>query len=232
MKIAIMQPYFLPYIGYFQLVSAADKFIILDDVNFINRGWINRNRLLLNNKEHMFTLPLSAASQNKKICDIGLATTASSNRKLIATIESAYRKAPQFDRVMPFLIDLILHDARRLGDFLFNSLAMTCEFLKIGTRLERASESYSQSQLSGAERILDICCSESAGEYLNPEGGKHLYDRARFRERGVELKFIETNHTRYQQYSAEFVADLSIIDVMMFNAEERVAEMLKDFRTV
>ena len=231
MNIAVMQPYFLPYLGYFQLISAVDKFVVLDDVNFINRGWINRNRLLLGGKEHLFTLPLSAASQNKRICDIALATTDTSNRKLIKTIESAYGKAPQFERVMPSLREIILYDTAKLDEFLFNGLATICRLLKIDTEIEKTARIYDNSHLSGAERILDICRKEAATEYLNLEGGKDLYNRAHFRDKGVELRFLAPNKTRYQQYEDEFVENLSIMDVIMFNAADSIMAMLQDVRT-
>lgn len=98
-----MQPYLFPYLGYFQLIQAVDKFILLDDVNFIKRGWVNRNRILVNGKDHLFSLPLQRASQFKKINDLKLADYPGWRNRFFKTLTHAYRQASQYEPVMKML---------------------------------------------------------------------------------------------------------------------------------
>lgn len=122
MKLAIMQPYFLPYIGYFQLINAVDTFVLLDDVNYINKGWINRNQLLLNGKAHLFTLPLQKASQNKLINQLELSNETKWKDKLLKTIETAYKKAPQFHLVFPLISQILQYPESNLSLFIHHSI--------------------------------------------------------------------------------------------------------------
>jgi len=133
MKVAIMQPYLFPYIGYFQLVEAVDYFVILDEVNFIKRGWINRNRILISNKEHTFTLPLQKASQNKLIKELELFKPDSSKEKLLTTIRHAYSKAPEFEGVFPVLEEIILSQENILSPYIANSIRKITNILDIKT---------------------------------------------------------------------------------------------------
>lgn len=230
--IAIMQPYFLPYIGYFQLMAAVDKFVVFDDVNYINRGWINRNRLLLNGEAHTFTVPLRGASQNRLICDIELAEDDSWRDKLLRTIHQAYAKAPCFAEVSELLERLIRYPARRLDDFLLNSLREIAQYLALDVMIENTSRTYFNAHLHGQERILDICRQEKANRYINSIGGEALYDRASFDAQGVELKFLRSRSLNYPQGKGEFVPWLSILDVLMFNTQPEVRRLLAEMDLV
>lgn len=227
MKLAIMQPYFLPYIGYFQLIDAVDKFVIFDDVNYINRGWINRNRLLLNGSEHMFTIPLRGASQNKLICEIELADEGWRN-KMLRTIQQAYSKAPCYEDASELMANIINAPVNRLDDFLFNSIKAVAGYLDIEAEIERTSRIYRNAHLKGEERILDICRQEHATVYVNPIGGTELYAKERFQEQGIQLSFLRPRPITYSQGKGEFVPWLSILDVLMFNERSAVRELLAE----
>jgi len=226
MKLAVMQPYFLPYIGYFQLMSAVDKFVAFDDVNFIKGGWINRNRLLLNGAPHTFTVPLRGASQNRLISDIELVEHPDWRRDLLSTIRMAYRRAPHYERASSLLEGVICHPATRLTDFLFNSLRELMSYLAIDAKLVNTSAVYGNSHLKGFSRILDICKQENAATYVNPIGGVDLYDRAAFAEHGVELRFLKPRPVTYSQGPCAHVPWLSILDVIMFNDPTAIRRFL------
>lgn len=117
MKLAIMQPYFFPYIGYFQLIHAVDKFIILDDVNYINRGWINRNKIIINGEAKWFTLSLDKASQNKLIKEINISSKDVFHEKLLKTLKIFYGKAPYFNQVYDLLNKLFKIENYNLSSF-------------------------------------------------------------------------------------------------------------------
>lgn len=230
--IAIMQPYFLPYIGYFQLMAAVDKFVVFDDVNFINRGWINRNRLLLNGAPHTFTLPLRSASQNRLICEIELDDNQEWRKKLLRTIRLAYGKAPFYLQVSALLESVINYPSIRLDEFLLNSLREVVRYLSLEVEIVSTSRIYGNAHLKGQERILDICRQEQASVYINPIGGVDLYDRASFSERELSLNFLRSRPVRYSQGKGEHVEWLSVMDVLMFNEPTAVRLLLTEMDLV
>lgn len=230
MKLAIMQPYFFPYIGYFQLIAAVDKFIIYDDVNFINRGWINRNNILINGKAGLISVPLSGASQNKRIKDIVPISESKWKHSLLKTIEQNYKKAPQFDVVFPMLQKLINADASTISEFNYTGIKSVCEYLGITTSLIPSSEIYANSELKGQYRIMDICKKENVHQYINPTGGMELYDRNIFSQEGISLSFIKSELPPYKQFTDNFTPALSIIDVLMFCGSDEIKVQLNRFR--
>jgi hypothetical protein len=216
MKIAIMQPYFFPYLGYFQLIAAVDKFVIYDDVNYINKGWINRNNILINGKSSLINVPLSGASQNKRIKDIAPSTEQKWRNSLLKTIEHNYKRAPHFDEVYKMLQGVINSDIGTISEFNYLGIKCVCEYLGITTTIIPGSERYLNSNLKGQYRILDICQKENAKHYINPTGGMELYNRGVFLNEGVSLSFIKSELTCYKQFKGDFIPALSIIDALMF----------------
>jgi hypothetical protein len=229
MKLAIMQPYFLPYIGYFQLMNAVDKFVVLDDVNFINRGWINRNRILVNGKDHLFTIPLKEASQNKLIKDIAILQDGNWRNKVLKTVAMNYKAAPFFNNIFPLINKIIFSDEYLISKFIVMSLKEIIKYLDIKTILANTSTFYDNQHLKAQEKIIDICRKENATLYINLIGGLNLYSKERFEEEGITLNFIKTKPIVYKQFRDEFVPWLSIIDVLMFNSKETVCEYLNSY---
>jgi hypothetical protein len=227
MRLAVMQPYFLPYIGYFQLMAAVDKFVVLDDVNFINRGWINRNRILVGGKEAFATVPLSGASQNHKINEIAIAHDNPWQVKLLRTIEQSYKRAPHFEEVFPLVRTIVEAPATNLAAFVTQSLVSVKDWLGIGGELVPTASIYANTQLKGQARIVDICRQECASHYVNLPGGRDLYDQATFAAQGIALQFIQPQPVVYAQKAPAFVPWLSILDVMMCNGRRGTADMLR-----
>lgn len=228
--VAIMQPYFFPYIGYFQLINAVDKFIFYDDVNFIKNGWINRNRILVNKNASYLTVYLRDASPFKPINETGLIDN---RAKLIKTITMAYKKAPYFDAVFPVIEACMKYDTDNISELAIKSIMEVSKYLDISTDFEISSIDYSGSKSKDrTERILDICKENDAGIYINASGGKELYAKETFINEGMELYFLEPEVIQYDQFGNNFEPWLSIIDVVMFNSVEEVQEMLSRYRLV
>ncbi|WP_413458132.1 WbqC family protein [Herbaspirillum huttiense] len=225
-KLAIMQPYFLPYIGYFQLMEKVDAFVVFDDVSFINKGWINRNRICINGAAHLFTIPLLNASQNRRICDIAISPDMSWRKKLLKTFHQAYLKAPQFERVFPLVEEILLFPSDQLSAFLLNSIEQIHKRLELRTELIPSSRCYGNAEIKGQERIIDICRQEDAHVYINPPGGKELYDENAFAAAELELKFLTPVLDPYPQGGSPFLAGLSIIDVLMNNDPSAISRHL------
>jgi hypothetical protein len=215
MKLAIMQPYFFPYLGYWQLLAAVDRFIIYDDVNYINRGWINRNRILINGMPAYFTMPLHQASQNKRICDLSLLSEPAWRDKLLKMVDHTYRKAPHFADVLPVVKEIIYYETDNLSEYLRHQLQTIATCMGINTEWVATSRCYQNDRLSGQDRILDICKQEGASVYINPVGGQALYNLERFRDAGINLKFIVMQPLPYPQRAAGFTPYLSILDTLM-----------------
>lgn len=228
-KVGIMQPYFLPYIGYWQLMNAVDKYVILDDVNYINRGWINRNRILVNGEPKYLTIPLQGASQNKKINDILIGGDPSDLAKNLRKVESSYKKAPYFEQVFPIVEQILTSDEKWISQYNYNTFRLIGAYLDIDTEIYFSSELDKDDTLKGQDRILDICKRLGATQYYNAVGGKQLYSAEAFAKEQIRLHFLETETITYKQFDSDFQPNLSILDVMMFNSPEQIQEMLHKF---
>lgn len=229
MKLGIMQPYFMPYIGYWQLIKAVDKYVIFDDVNYIKKGWINRNNILVNGNKKLFTISLHNASQNKLINEIAIADDF---EKFDKTIIMAYSKAPYFKQVNALLHDIYAYPKDNLALFVANSIKKVVDYLEIKTELILSSKLDKDNFLKGQDKILAICRELKVDTYINAIGGKELYEKQKFQEKGLNLFFLEPTITEYNQLSGEFVGGLSMIDIMMFNTPEQIREMLSSFELV
>jgi WbqC-like protein family len=227
-----MQPYIFPYIGYFQLINLVDKFVIYDDVNFINRGWINRNNILVNGSAFLFTFSLKNASQNRLIHEIDLVESENNKNKFLKTIELSYRKAIHFNEIFNLVQDLIKGETRNISHLAYLSLRLVADYLEIPTEFVDTSSIYKNSNLKGQHRIIDICEKMNADHYINPIGGSDIYSKELFEKAGIKLNFLKTKAINYKQYDNAFVPNLSIIDVLMFNSKEQIKEMLNSFDLV
>lgn len=234
MKIAIMQPYFLPYIGYFQLINAVDKFVILDSVNFIKSGWINRNNILLNGKSHRFTINIKNESSNVLIKDVYLLDGYKGLKKLNSlrkTIDQSYKKAPYFTTVYDIIEDILSFKSETLTELILYSLKRITNYLQIDTEIIPTSTHY-ENGFKGQDRIIHICKEEKSEHYVNPIGGVDIYDKALFKANGICLSFLKSRDIEYKQFSFEFVPWLSIIDVCMFNSVDEIKKMLTEYDLV
>ncbi len=232
--VAVNQPYIFPYLGYFQLIHAADVFVIYDDVQWINRGWINRNRFLMAGQPKYFTLPVSKPSVHLKIKEYEFAPEFEAQRpKMIKRLVGAYRHAPFFHEVMPLVEKCLLSAERNVSCFAADSLQAWCEYLGIATRFIRSSDLSIEPDLTGQERVLAICAHCEAARYVNPFGGARIYSERLFAQRGIELRFVQSRPLSYRQVGgAPFVPGLSIIDVAMHNSPADVRGLLEEYDLV
>jgi len=228
-KLGIMQPYLFPYLGYFQLMSAVDRFVVYDDVAFIKQGWINRNRILINGQPSYFTVPIKHASSFAPIHDTLIDDHGQHARwieKTLKTIDNAYRRAPQFSVVFPLVEGVLARPTNRVAELAVASLRAVAELLEISAEWVESSAQYGNAHLKGEERVLAICRAERATDYINATGGRDLYGRDRFEAEGVRLHFLQPRQVEYRQFNHPFVPWLSIVDVLMFNPVETVRKFL------
>lgn len=233
MKVAIMQPYFFPYLGYFQLINAVDRFIIYDDVNFIKQGWINRNNILLNEMSFLFTVPLKNVSSFKLIKDTYVDEKSFEvwKIKFYKNVENAYKKKPNYKTVFAIIND-VLNSSLNISTLARESIIACAKYIGIKTEIIYSSSVFNNNHLSGQQRILDICKQTNATEYINAEGGMNLYSREDFKDQNIILKFLKMNDVCYYQGTKVFVPNLSIIDVMMFNDKEQINNLISEYRLI
>jgi len=226
MKLALMQPYLFPYIGYFKLVAGVDKFVFYDDVNYIKNGWINRNRILAGTEVRYITVPLAGASSSVKINEVIVQPRDLWLRKLLESVRHSYAKAPHFARINELIADVLGSAHDQISALASLSVIEVAGYLALDTNFVRTSATYGNAHLHGATRVLDICAKERTGTYLNLPGGRALYQAEDFHAAGMELEFVDPDLRPYPQFGSPFEPGLSILDALMFNEAEQVKDML------
>lgn len=222
-----MQPYFFPYIGYFQLINAVDLFVSFDDVNFIKKGWIHRNRILLNNADYQISLPIQKMSQNKKINESFIFDPKKEKESILKLLISSYKKkAPFYDENIGKISELVLLEEDNIAVYNTKNLMNISEYLEIKTKFVCSSEVPYDTSLPGEGKILSLIEHFGATTYFNASGGTELYDKAVFSEKNVELKFVPVTPFVYSQRSAQFIANLSVIDILMYAGRSKLIEFL------
>lgn len=251
-----MQPYFLPYIGYFQAIDAVDKYILYSDVNFSKRGWMNKNRILLKDGSIItLTLPLLNQSSCSLIHSIKIANNTNWKNKLLKTIFFNYKRASYFDETYPFiekLFDNSFEYLYQLNGFLIESISKfigietiieyenSKKYYELEQRLREIDENnYSKFKYmektrpeKKVARIIEICKTENATTYINAIGGQTLYSKYEFSDHGIVLNFIKMEEFDYLQFSHDFQPNLSIIDVLMHNGSEGTKRLIRKYTLI
>jgi hypothetical protein len=233
MKIAIMQPYFMPYIGYFQLIRAVDTFIIYDNIQYTKKGWINRNKYLFEDKAKLFTIPIKKDSDFLNIDQRELSQEfENSKEKLLRLIKYSYKESPNFNIVYPLFESILNYNEKNLFKFIYNSILEVCHYLSIETDIIISSTLPIDHSLKSNNKVLAICNYMKATAYYNSIGGLELYNKEQFLNDGVKLSFIKTKQIKYAQFNNTFVPMLSMLDVMMFNSIEEIQLMLDNYELI
>lgn len=234
-KVAIMQPYFFPYIGYFQLINMVDEFILFDTPQFIRHGWIERNNLIqLNGNKFYIKVPLIKDKRETKIFNKKINNNEDWKGKILAQLNHYKKKAPYFEETLQLVQNAMDFDTDSISMLNHHIIILICEYLKINTPIKV----YSQMELEIEEVIesdewaLNICKVMKAKRYINPIGGKAFFNREKFESEGIKVDFLNSLFAPYEQFNHNFVPGLSIIDVMMFNSPEEIRKMLNQYELI
>jgi len=232
LKVGVMQPYFWPYLGYFQLMCAVDRFVVYDNMQFTKRGWINRNRIALNGDDVYITLPIEKASDFLNVNQRELIPKfKESADKMLRTLAGAYSRAAYYRDGLDIAISCLSHPNRNLFDFVLNSINVVAQALNINTPVTVSSSLDVDHSLQGQDRVLAICKHLGASNYINPPGGRSLYSQFAFRTQGVNLEFLEPKIEPYSQRGcADFIPNLSVMDVIMSTGLVATAKQLASYR--
>lgn len=231
MKTAIMQPYFLPYIGYWQLINAVDVFVIYDNIQYTKKGWFNRNRFLQNGKATLFSIPLKKDSDYLNVNRRSISPEFDKN-KLINQFQNAYHNTPYKYEILPLIKEIIIYENDNLFEYIYNSIKQICNSLDIKTKIIISSSIDIDHNLKSAEKVKAICSKLETEVYINPIGGESLYNKEDFLKSGIDLKFIKTKPIVYEQFNNTFVENLSIVDIMMFNPSKQIRNMLEAYELI
>ena len=256
MRLAIMQPYFMPYIGYFQAIVAVDKYILYSNLNFIKEAWMNRNRLLMRDGTIVLTtVPLRGKSSNVMIYDVEIDNAQPWKTKFLRTVQMCYSRKPYYEEIYPILVDIMAKEYRLLKDLNAASIITIARSLGITNQIETDNTQYllmeqllqniesDYSQLPYLEktrpirkvaRVIEMCHRENADHFLNAIGGQQLYSKEEFLQYGIRLNFVQTDTIQYRQdtKTGEFVPNLSIIDVLMNNGITATRKFLSQYTLV
>lgn len=231
-KVAVMQPYIFPYIGYFQLIDAVDHFVFYDDVDYIKGGWVNRNRILINKKENLFTIPLNKASSFKHINEIELHPILYPKwvKKFLKSIEQAYKKSPNYEKVFPLIRNILSSKHDTISSLAIHSITSLLDYLDYDRKIYRSSVHFSETKnLGRADRLVEICKMLDSNQYINVSGGRDLYDKEYFKGRKIDLYFLDHGLSKYDQQIEGFVSGLSIIDILMHNSVLETKKLINNY---
>jgi hypothetical protein len=232
MIVGIMQPYFFPYIGYFQLMKAVDCFVFHDDVQYIKGGWINRNRILVNQQPAWLTLPVERAPHDFAINNRQYKLENKPALSIQRQTVGAYRDAPSFTEFAEIIAQLLSFGNANVAEFNEYHLTQLAGMLGLGCQFVRSSDIKKNNSLKGQDRVIDICKSLGATHYINPVGGLDLYSERDFADAGMQLSFLKARPTEYTQFGAAHVPFLSIIDVFAFNSQREIIPLLSNYETL
>jgi hypothetical protein len=227
-----MQPYWFPYIGYYQLFHAVDKFIFLDDANFIKKGWINRNRINSSGSESFITIPLAKASINRKINTIDTHDDDRWKKKITNTLVHAYAKAPYYQPVADVVEKSLSNKDDGIVAYASKSVASVLSYLDVPTVEIGYSSEIESTGLKGQDRIIQICENAECTTYINLSGGMSMYNKDDFEKRGIKLSFLSPVLEEYPQKASSFLPGLSILDVLMMNSPSEVRKFLASYQLV
>jgi hypothetical protein len=232
-KLAIMQPYFLPYIGYFQLIKSVDEFILYDNIQYTKKGWINRNRILVNGSDRLITLPVKKDSDYLNVVDREISNTWNTDKKnLLNLIKSSYSKAPYFKETYELLEECLGVEDTNLFEFIHQTLLKINRYVEIETPIVISSTIPIDHSLKSEEKVLSLCKAVGATMYINAIGGQHLYSKDRFAAHKIQLQFIKSDTIQYSQFNDNFVPWLSIVDVLMFNSKQDIIRYLNSYTLI
>ena len=227
--VAIMQPYFLPYMGYWQLINAADEFVVYDNIQYTKKGWINRNRFLQNGKDEVFSIPLKADSDFLDVSEREVSPTFD-REKLVRQLQGAYRKAPHYAENFPVIEGIIRHPENNLSDFINHSIVALNDYLGIKSKITKSSAiEIDHKSLKGQDKVIAISLALGGQEYMNPIGGLDLYDRDEFERQGLKLTFLRSRALQYKTFDAPAIPHMSILDVLMFNSRAQTQDYLTSY---
>lgn len=219
-----MQPYFFPYIGYFQLMDSVDTFLFLDDVQYVERSWMNRNRIMAGRSPHWLSFPVHKAPRSTSMMQRRYLLGEESD-KVLRQIRGAYGAYPHYSDIVPVIERIMRHPEPSVSVFNANLLRVLADHLGISCKFASASAMGNPRALRGQDRILDLCVTLGADTYINAIGGIGLYQEPQFTDAAIKLRFLRST-CRPLESEHDGPIHPSIIDLLMRHGFDGVANLL------
>lgn len=235
MRIAIMQPYLFPYIGYYSLIKNSDHFVFFDTPQYIRKGWINRNRILsCSNEPIFFTVPIKKCSRNTAINAVYINDSMSWKEKIYGQLSIYKNKAPYYDDTLELIKTVLESEEKSMSELAINSIKITSEYLGIDKKFDVFSEmGMNDIQVDAPDEwALYITKRMGYDTYINPPGGKEFFDSMKYEQEKINLFFLEQEVIPYKQIYGDFIPGLSIIDVLMFCNIDEINDMMNYFKMI
>lgn len=229
MILGIMQPYFFPYLGYFDLINCSDQWVVFDTAQYIRHGWVNRNRILHPKESWQYIIvPTKKSSREEKISNILINAETDWKRKILGQLQHYKKTARYFKETIGLVEECISIAETNLSRLNTAILAKVCAHLGIPFNFEFFSEmALELGPVDGpGDWALRISQALGASEYVNPPGGRQIFDPQKFQELGIKLTIREIPPLEYSCRKYEFIPGLSIIDVLMWNSPEQIKDFL------
>lgn len=212
--VVILQPGYLPWLGFFDQLRRADVFVYYDDVQYDTHGWRNRNRIKTQNGPLWLTVPVRHSGVGlPRILDVEIDARTPWARKHVTSIRQAYARAPHLSRYLPPLEELLERRWSRLVDLDIACAALMAEWLGVRRRIERSSELDVAG--SRSERLLNICRRIGASKYVSGDAARSYLDVGLFERSGVTVEWQQFAHPTYPQLHGEFISHLSMLDLIL-----------------
>lgn len=226
MKCAIMQPTYLPWSGYFNLIKRVDYFVMLDDVQFTKRSWQQRNRILQNGQELFLSIPVySKGRYDQKIYEVEIDNQTKWKERHFKAIQMAYSKSPYKNQILPLLEDFYQHETKLLSDFNIKFIRQMIDFLDLDTKVVHSKDIPFFGKKS--QYLLDICHYLDCDEYLSPIGSKEYIEEEKiFEDSDIKVGYQNYIPSPYTQMSNHFVSHLSIVDVLFNIGKEQTRQYI------
>ena len=212
--VVVLQPSYLPWLGYFDQMARADDFVYYDDVQFDKHGWRNRNQIKGQAGAQWLTVPVLTKDRfGQSIAEIRINNDSPWGRKHVAALRQNYARAPFFKEVFPPIEEVLSRRWEALVDLVLASNEVLRRLLGLSTPLHRSSTL----GIGGGQtdRLVSLCRRFGATRYVSGSSARDYLDEAQFRAAGIRLEYQDYRHPTYPQLHGEFVGHLSVVDLLM-----------------
>jgi hypothetical protein len=228
---ALMQPYFFPYIGYYQLLAYSDIFYIYDDTHYSKGGWYTRNRVLHNVKTYEYiNVSVERPRLNEMLNNVRLKKKHDDLVSILGKLTIYKKRAPYYQRVVEIVRNVFADSSETLVSINVTSLTAVSEYVGIEYFIGYSSTLNYDRNCSAEDKVIEINREIGSTEYINLPGGRDLYHKTRFESAGINLIFMDLPHFEYETHPFQYIPNLSMVDVLMWNSPEDIRKYINDHR--
>jgi hypothetical protein len=231
MKGTILQPTYLPWIGYFEMIDSTDIYIVFDHVQFEKKSWQQRNKIKTSNGVIWLSVPIKREKRETRICDIKISYDHGNPlEKHWRTITLVYKKAPYFNEYRSIFEKIYSKEYNHLSDLNVAIIKKICNVLGIKTKIVLSSMlNLNDKNMGKTEKVVNLCKKVDITHLYDAKGAKEFIDDSIFHKEGISITFQHFEHPVYKQLWGNFIPYLSVID-LLFNEGDKSLDIIRDGR--